>query len=316
MNQSASTSPTARRRSFWRAVSLAGLVVLLSPLSSSLLGPATLVLLPTALFLIAFQRRRRASVLLALGLSALAAIGVGGAQDLWYVERGWAVLVGGGFVATTAVLPDRPLFERATLAVILAISAVVGLGLLRSDLLVGLDWRIAGLFDSTLSQFDLAGRRGASLVEAMRTISDVAKRIYPALLVLASLAALGCTSYIAGRMAGEEAPLGPMRQFRFSDHLAWLLVLGLALLVLPVGVWAARTGGNVVAVMGGLYVLRGAAVLVWLGTSVVSSTWSIALWTVAALLFYPVTLGTAFVMGLSDTWLDLRRRLRVETERE
>ena len=66
--------------------------------------------------------------------------------------------------------------------------------------------------------------------------------------------------------------------------------------------------------MGGLYVFRGLAVLAWLGTTVISSGWWVAVWLVAAILFYPVTLGTALVMGLSDTWLDLRSGLGVDTK--
>ncbi|MCG8468221.1 MAG: DUF2232 domain-containing protein [Gemmatimonadetes bacterium] len=305
-----------RRRSFWRAVALGALAMLFSPLSTTPLGPLVLIGIPAAIALLAFQRHRLGSVLLAGALVLVAALGGAAPTGLWYIERGWAVLLAGGFVVATALAPDRSTIARSMLALTIAIAATLSLAVLRPQAFAEIDWRITGQFDRVIALFDLSGEAGAAIAEAMRQVATIAKLLYPALLALASLAALGCATYIVRRAAGQEAPLGPMRQFRFSDHLVWALVLGLVLIVLPVGVWAVRAGGNLVTVMGGLYVLRGAAVLVWLGTSVISSAWSIALWIIAALLFYPITVGTALVMGLSDTWLDLRSRLGVEPESE
>lgn len=307
---------TERRRSFWRAVALGFAVILLSPLRSSSLGLMSLVGLPTAVALVARRPARAGSMAFAAGLVAAAAIGYRNPSELWYLERGWAVLIAGGFAMATALAPGRPIFERSMVAVVIALCAVAAAVWVRPELLGGLDWQITGQFDRAFAAFDLEGRRGADFADGMRQVGDVIKIVYPAMLVLASVAALGCASYVLGRLRGEEAPLAPLRQFGFSAHLVWVLVLGLTLMVLPLGVWAARAGDNIVLVMGGFYVLRGAAVLVWLGTSVISSGWSIALWVVAALLLGPVTIGTALVMGLSDTWLDLRSRLKVEAERE
>jgi hypothetical protein len=69
--------------------------------------------------------------------------------------------------------------------------------------------------------------------------------------------------------------------------------------------------------MGGLYLLRGAAILLWIGAMAATSLWSAVLLAIAALFLYPVVLGTALVLGLSDTWLDLRSRLsRARAERD
>ena len=290
---------------------------MLSPLNSSLLGTAALVGVPTAIALLAFHRRHAPSVVVGAGLLVVLFAGAFGTPtSMWYVERGWALLLAGGFVVATSLLPDRSLIVRSTTAAVVAGAAVAVTGLLRPELLGDLDSRIGGQFDRALLWLDFSGPAGASLEAALRAMADIARRIYPALLGLASLAALGVTAYVSKRMEGIEDAIGPLRRFRFNDHLAWLLVVGLMLLILPFGSWTARAGGNVVTFMGGLYVLRGAAVLVWVGTAVVSSGWSIALWIVAALLFYPVTLGAALVMGLSDTWLDLRSRLGVEAEND
>jgi hypothetical protein len=72
---------------------------------------------------------------------------------------------------------------------------------------------------------------------------------------------------------------------------------------------AFRVGENATLFMGGLYLLRGAAILLWIGAAAATSIWSGVLLSLAALLLYPVVLGTALVLGLSDTWIDLRARL-------
>jgi len=306
-----------RRRSFWRAAALAGIVAVLSPLGSSLMSPIAMVGIPAGAALFAFQWRRPASLGLALALWLVSFAGaLGSPVPLWLLERAWALLIAGGFVVATALAPRRSVLARALWALLIAAAVVGASGILRPGLIEGLDWRVAGQFDRVAMMFDLQGNAGATVGDAVRSFAAVAKAIYPAFLGLASLAALGVATYVTRRMEDVEASVSPLRAFRFGDHLAWILVVGLLLLILPAGAWSTRAGGNVVAFMGGLYILRGAGVLVWLGTSVVSSGWSIALWSIAAILFYPVTLGAAFVLGLSDTWLDLRTRLGVEAEED
>lgn len=245
----------------------------------------------------------------------MAAIGFRAPSELWYVERGWALSIAGGFVVAQMLKPVHRIFTKSLISVLFAIATVMIVGWVKPDILIDVDWLIGGKFDQILAMFDLEGQTGAGVAEAMREVMRVAKVIYPAMLILASVAALGCASYAVGRLAGVEAPLGSMRKFSFNDYLVWVLVLGLILLVLPSGVWAERTGGNMVTVMGGLYVFRGAAVLLCIGTFLTNSGWLFALWIITALLLYPFTIGTAFLMGLSDTWLDFRARLKINVEK-
>ncbi len=126
---------------------------------------------------------------------------------------------------------------------------------------------------------------------------------------MASLAALGVSGYVLGRLSSGYGGLGPLREFRFADQLVWLLVGGLLLLVLPLGSAAFRVGENAAVFMGLLYLLRGLAIMIWVGAAVLTCAWSGWLLALAGLLLYPVVAGTALVLGLSDTWLDLRGRL-------
>jgi hypothetical protein len=83
---------------------------------------------------------------------------------------------------------------------------------------------------------------------------------------------------------------------------------GLLLFLLPIGQLASRIGQNALAFMGGLYVLRGVAVLAWIVPAAAVSSWSGLFLAMAALLFYPILVGFALVLGVSDTWLHLRKR--------
>src|SRR5690606_1867006 len=86
--------------------------------------------------------------------------------------------------------------------------------------------------------------------------------------------------------------------------MVWLLVAGIALIVAPVGGAAMRTGANLIAFMGALYALRGLGVVLSLagGTGAVG----VLLATLAVLFLYPMVMAAAFLVGLTDTWLDLR----------
>ena len=111
-------------------------------------------------------------------------------------------------------------------------------------------------------------------------------------------------------LAGEWRPAtGRLRSFRFNDHLVWVWLLGLGLLVAPVGQIADRIGGNAMFFMGALYVLRGLAVLL----SIVGAIpWSVAIiGGLLAVLLYPalaLVLTVALIVGLGDTWFNIRSR--------
>jgi hypothetical protein len=132
---------------------------------------------------------------------------------------------------------------------------------------------------------------------------------YPALLGLASVAALSLGWFLVHRFRAGDRELTAVRHFRFSDHLVWVLIAGLALIVFPAGALADRVGQNAALFMGALYLLRGIAILIWMAAASVSSAWAALALSALAVLLYPVVAGTALVLGLTDTWVDVRQRL-------
>jgi hypothetical protein len=297
-----------------RAGLLVAAAVLLSPIS-----PVLLILVPVALLLLAFRSADWLS--LAIGVATLVlAFGDAGSHggDMgWLVQRGWALLLGGAFVGATAAT-RKGLFGRSLAAVAIAMLVVVALGFARPPLLQELDWWMSteirhaaaaaqGLVGSLPGSGDTAVR--ARYADAVYRWVSFQSDVYPAFLALASLAALGVAWFALGRLSGVVRSLRPVREFRFSDQLVWLLVGGLALLVLPFGSTAFRIGENAATFMGALYLVRGLAIIIWVSAAVLTSAWSGWLLAVAGLFLYPIVVGTALVLGLTDTWLDLRGRL-------
>jgi hypothetical protein len=305
---------SARGWALIRALALVLVVVFLSPIS-----PLVLVCVPLAILLVAYRAKRFGALFpAAVLLGFVFSVAPTRPEPLWFAERAWALLLAGGFVLAGLWIDRRCVMARSVTAVAIAGVVVVATGVLKPVLLAELDWHftanIGAAAQTARAWMETGGPGLVELATAVQTIVGVQIMLYPALLSLASLAALGVAWYVVNRLGGEREALAPLRDFRFSDQLVWLLVGGLVLFLLPTGELADRLGENAVAFMGGLYALRGVAIMVWVVTAAVTSAWGAALWSVAAVLLYPVVLGVALVMGLSDTWLDLRARLQTSRD--
>ena len=306
---------TSRGWAMLRASWLILAVVLLSPIS-----PLVLVGVPLALLLLSFCNRELMALVVAAVILATVFTGMPDAsRALWIAERGWALLLGGAFVLATLARPRDRVISRSLYA-LGAVFAVIALhSLFQPDLVSELDWWVAGeLRDAAGRAYDVFSALSASGESAWAerfgaTVfqwAEVQVAVYPAFLALASVAALEVGWFVVSRFWGTRASLGPLKEFRFADQLVWVLIAGLALLVLPIGGLAGRLGENAMLFMGGLYLVRGIAVMAWVAAATITSTWVAAMWAICALLLYPMVAGAALAIGLSDTWLDLRARLR------
>lgn len=291
---------------------LAG-ALLVSPIS-----PLLLVLVPLALMLVALRPDDLLAILTGLALLALAFLSGGATRGTeWFAQRSWPLLLGSGFVVTTLLLRRASLFARSLAAIGTAGVAVATAGLLRPSVVVALDaWMVEQiqLAAVVLLQWSQAAAATPEVAEsvgqAILRWAEIQQQIYPALLALASLPALAIGWYVLGRLTGRPETPAPVREFRFSDHLVWLLAGGLALFVLAPDGALERVGANAAVFMAALYVVRGAAVMSWLIRESGASAWTWALLALAAILLYPVVLAAAFAFGIGDTWLDVRTRFR------
>ena len=291
------------------AIALFAAVLLLSALDA-----VPLVTLPLALILLAVPFAPRWKWLAVGVLVALFGISfpVG---DLGGMSRGWAFMLGAAFIGATLWQPSWGVLPRALAALGVALAA-------------GVVW-IAGTagwpaLDARVREHLLTVSRTAmeqlreqaadsawvtQLATAAQEMAMLQWTLFPALVALQSLAALGLASWLVTRLRrGEESPfaLRPLRDFRFNDQLVWILIAGLVVVLLPLGAIATRAGWNALLFMAGLYALRGLGIFVFLAGA--PSAFGVVFGAIALLFLYPLVVTTAIVVGLMDTWLDLRAR--------
>lgn len=304
--------PAARDVSSGAWKRAAGLFVVALALST--MEPLVLIGLPY-IMLVLFLPSSRLPALLAGGIAAFLVFGGAGSQGLWYAERGWAVLVGGWYVVLTLSWPRSAFTSRAL--------GAVGGSALVTALVVAvqpgswavLDWlisdRIREGVGTALEAFRLLqGEESVvspALVTAVYETAELQVEVFPAMLALASMASLGVAWWMYVRLAsGVDGGLEAMRDFRFNDQLVWVFIAGLFLLLVGGGDPWSRAGSNAVVFMGALYVLRGAAVVTFFSGGL--TFLGFVLLVIGLLFIAPVLLAGALVIGLGDTWLDLRDR--------
>jgi hypothetical protein len=155
---------------------------------------------------------------------------------------------------------------------------------------------------------DLANQIATQRGEVQRALTEVATPLVPALLALEALAACALAWALYHRLSRARIgePLTPLRRFAFSDQLVWAIVAGIAMLLVPTLAPMGVVGRNLVVFFGTLYALRGYGIYAWF----LSRRAAIASLALAVLLFpfSLVTVPAAVGLGLSDTWLDWRRR--------
>lgn len=305
--------PEAGRRSE-RGAGLRAIGLYFFAVATSIVAPGPVLAVG---FVVEVLRNRTRGVLVWMGglLGALYFAGGAGSSSLWYVERGWAVVFVGGFTALGMRYRIRDALTRGVAAVALASVAVAVLLSTQPGAWDAIDQAVRlriteGVNEGILS---LGEVMNAETAAAVRQVSGYFALVFPAVLGLASIAALTVGRWLYGALGGGpgHGP-GPWREVRFSDHLVWVMIAGIGLVLVsgvsaetvPIGM--RRLGINVVTFMTALYVLRGWGVLLWL--------WSGTIWmvmmTVILVLFAPFAVGLAAAVGLGDTWLDIRTKAR------
>lgn len=287
-------------------------------LAFSVVQPGILVALPFVLLAVFLPARRPALLFWAV-LGLLFVVGGGPGSGMWYLERGWTILLGGWFLGLTLRWPRSSFFPRALGAVVGSYSVAALLFRVRPRSWSVVEWlvtdRLRAGTGAVLSAARAMAREGAmsqELTDAIYRTLETQGTVFPALLGLASLSALGVAWWIWVRLArGTDDGLGSVRNFRFNDQLVWVFVFGLALLLMSSSGALERLGTNAVVFMGALYALRGAAVLLFLNGGISVMGWLLV--AVAFVLVAPVIAAGALVVGLGDTWLHLRERARSTT---
>lgn len=147
------------------------------------------------------------------------------------------------------------------------------------------------------------------LVRELSRATAAMGELYPGMLAIYALLGgwLAWVWYhrVARRPMGT--PPAPFRNFRFSDHFIWALVILAALVLVELPRGAEVAVRNLLLVVAVLYAGRGFAVL---RTAMIPAPrlFVVLLCLAAVPVLALVPLGCA-VLGVADTWLDLRRRV-------
>ena len=288
----------------------------LRPAGLFLLTVATVVFAPMVLvgvpfiLLAALLPGPGALALIAAGVFLVSVMVPGATDGVWYLERGWALLVGGWFVALTWRWPGSRFTHRGLAAVAAALLVLAGYFALNPDTWALVDWVVRNKVGGDLAAF----------VEGLRTIADVDPsliatfdrffesqvRLYPSLIALSSFFALGVAWWLYMRLSHHrDDGLGALGQFGFPDGLIWVAIAGVSLVLIG-RAGASLVGYNTLLFMGALYALRGVAVVVFFKGTVTFG--GILLAGLFTLLAAPLVVGAAVLIGLGDTWLSLRER--------
>jgi hypothetical protein len=146
------------------------------------------------------------------------------------------------------------------------------------------------------------------LEEGIRVLADN----YAAIAALQLMAGLVLALFLYRRISRAPwgLPPGRFRDFRFTEHLGWVGVVSLAVVLVPKLAAAKVAAVNLLIVTGVLYALRGAAVTVFgLGLLGGMGSFAAALLGLAVVFLLPLVAAGAIVLGVIDASFDLRSRL-------
>ena len=283
-----------------------------------------LVAVPLAVYLLAQRPARRDVIVGAMvGVFACALLALP-ADPFGSLERAWAALLAG---ALTVVMLRRPggSFVPAALTALGLAAGAASLLVWATPLSWGeVAWRVSRHFGyqtrlilgQMAAAADAAGGGASPLIATLSRSVDAGIRlvsgVFPALLLLQSLAALALGWTLYQRLARTPlgAPVGRLRAFRFDDNLIWGVVLALLALLVPRLAGVGLLGGNLAVFFGGLYTLRGFAVAAAMAATAGIDGILAAVGATLVLVFLaPVAATAALALGLTDTWVDWRRRL-------
>lgn len=261
-----------------------------------------------------------------------AAVALASGVSLWWLTLPGALpeqtVRAGALLATTAfvvaTVATRTSFtHRALFAVAAAAGAVLTWCVLFGRSWAELHWWVQFRTGAAARQLAermkqaAAGNSGArpALAEQFQSWLEGSTRFvadsYPAIVALEILVGLALATAVYHRIARAPvgAPLGRLREFRFSEHLGWAAALPLVILMVPKLAAAKVAAINLLVLAGALYALRGVAVVsfgLWLlGGGGVFTTAMLAF---AVVFMMPVLLAGVLLLGVVDAGVDLRRR--------
>jgi len=280
-----------------------------------------------------------------VGIAAVIAFQAPKANDAFHnLARGWTLVLAGAFGLVCLFASRRPFFPRSLIALGVSLSLALVMSLLGpvsgSDVSKAVHDELARRNSETMGtlnafigqypkQWTEVVKRVPKLAEMpveterqLAAIAETGEGIFPSLLALESVLALAIAWSVYHRFSRTRLgpPLSQLREFRFNDQLVWGLIVGLAILFLPMLSSMRDIGRNLLVFFSALYAVRGLGVLSFFlapGSLAITATVGFAMlwWPVLnmiAALGFSLLGVAAFGLGLGDTWADWRNRTKTE----
>jgi hypothetical protein len=291
----------------------------MSALGLALAGPVALVALPLAALLLAVRGRRPAATAIALLAGLLGLVWLLATGDLPEQAVRAAALLATVTYVLCSLRTDWTVTHRALLAIGVAVAGValafVAFGWSWHRLTWWVAFRTSPALRLLLAGMTVSTPDGVGVdldrPDFDATLDDLVRisaELFPATIALQIFAGLLLATVLVPRLAGATVgrPPGRLIEFRFSEHLGWLLALGILVVLLP-GLGPARPLGlNLLVVMGALYGIRGAAVIL---AGIRAVRGGPLLYLAAALAVFFLLPGVV-LLGVLDAGLNLRRPRR------
>lgn len=251
-------------------------------------------------------KRLRAAV--AAGAASLLLL-AGERDAIWFVDRAWAMIAAGWFAFLTLRRPAHSPSTRAVGAVVASALTVTAAVIARPRAWSAFDAMIAERSRETLDKAVslLASSNGIDPAAAIGLEAALGAQVlvFPALAALATVAALVAAWWIYGMLARPGGvSLAPLAGLTFNDHWVWVFIAGLGLMVVADS--PSRIALNAVVFAGGLFVVRGFAVISHLSGRRRPIVYAAA--AALGIFVWPGFVSAALILGLADVWLDLRAR--------
>jgi hypothetical protein len=276
-------------------------------------GSLGLVALPLAALLVAAGLRRGRDVALAatIGAVGLAFVSQLGSDPLAAALGAYSLIVAAAFAGGALLGPTGVLRQSLRAMGWGALgTGLLGLLLHGSTFWTELRWSAVR---QTSSVVRLLVERQPDAYALFEPLVRVLGDAVPALVALETFAGLALAwqwhTHLAATPLG--LPLAAFRQFRFADHWVWGIVAALLIWAVPRLATLKAAALNLGLVLGVLYLLRGAAIVVAVAGTAGVPGWTLAASALAAgLLVVPllVLVPALWTLGVFDTWLAFRQR--------
>lgn len=290
----------------------------------ALFAPVGLIVAPLALLLLLDGTRDSRTRIAGAFASVLAA--------LWLFQAGGLpdqTVKAAGLIAAVVFVGFTVLGNATTIHRGLAAAGAALLGVSAGFVVLGRTWgelswsvehqigfatrQIAGRMWTTPDGGPLPETTAAMLRDSqviLERMAAFAAEYFSALLAIEILIGLTLAYALYRRVSVAPAgrPPDAFRDFTFSEHLGWIPVLGIVMLLIPKLAFLKTAAGNAVLLGAAIYALRGAAVFSFVLASTGTSVLLLVLVGLAVVTMLPLMAAGAIVLGVLDTGLNIRKR--------